>query len=317
MWARGWPSHSRAVAQPVSLERAVMRYCREQGQAATETMLSMMFMLMMIFGSVQLCWWSANKYLANLAAFGAARTAMVGGPQNEQMMAARQIFNARGSGGGPRLVSMPRTYGGGGGSGGGGMFNSILNGLLQGLSGPLNMFIVPLQAQVGLTGGFGSVLSGSASNMLFQLGLPTNLGSIVGGLIDGALGSLGNLFGGGGAGRQRDGVAYIVSARGGLPIQDGVRVVGWSHVAIQPNVAESGDNAGGYYGGFAGFSGPGGLGGLLGGLSQLFGPGGLNINQLMQNATSSLQQMLSQPLLPPSFFPGASTGGTAPVQPGP
>lgn len=277
----------------------------------------MMFMLMMIFGSVQLCWWSMNKYLANLAAFGAARTAMVGGPQNEQMIAARQLYNARGTGGGPRLVSMSRTYGGsGGGGGGGGMFNNLLNGLLQGLRGPLNMFIVPLQAQ-SIGGGFGGLLSsGSANNLLFQLGLPTNLGSIVGGMIDGALGSLGNIFGGGGAGRQRDGVAYIVSARGGLPIQDGVRVVGWSHVVIQPNVAESGDNAGGYYGGFAGFSGLGGLGGLLGNISQLLGPGGININQLMQNATSSLQQLLTRPLVPPSLLP-PSAGGAAPVQPSP
>lgn len=292
------------------------KHC-QKGQAATETMLSMMFMLMMIFGSVQLCWWSANKYLANLAAFGAARTAMVGGPQNEQMIAARQLFNARGNGGGgPRLVSMSRTYGGsGGGGGGGGMFNNILNGLLQGLRGPLNMFIVPLHAQ-GFIGGFGGLLSsGSTNNLLFQLGLPTNLGGMLGGLIDGALGNLSSLFGGGGAGRQRDGVAYIVTARGGLPIQDGVRVVGWSHVVLQPNVAESGDNAGGYYGGFAGFSGLGGLGGLFGNLSQMFGPGGININQLMQNATSSLQQMLTRPLVPSSLFP--SPGGSAPVQPSP
>jgi hypothetical protein len=294
-----------------------MRLRREQGQAATETMLSMMFMLMMIFGSVQLCWWSMNKYLANLAAFGAARTAMVGGPQNEQMIAARQIYNARGTGPGPRLVPMSRTYGGGGGSGGGGggLLNNLLNGVLQGLRGPLNLIVVPLQAQLGLGSLTGGSLSSDAGGLLFQLGLPTNLGSMLGGMIDNALGNLTGLFGGG-VSRQREGLAYILSARGGLPIQDGVRVVGWTHVVIQPSIGESGDNAGGYYGGFAGFSGLGGLGGLFGGISQLLGPGGLNINQLMQNATSSLQQLLTRPLVPPSLLP-PNTGGAAPVQPSP
>lgn len=285
-----------------------MRLRRQQGQAATETMLSMMFMLMMIFGSVQLCWWSMNKYLANLAAFGAARTAMVGGPANEQMLAARQLYNARGNGPGPRIVSMARTYGGGGGGGGGlgGMFNGLLNQLLQGLQGPLNLFVVPLQAQ------FGGLMSGlgpgsGVGNMLFQLGLPTNLTSI---LQNGIGGMMSSLFGGGGRGRERTGVAYIVTARGGLPIQDGVRVVGWSHVVIQPNVPESGDNAGGYYGAGGGFGALGGLGGLLGGLGNMLnsvtqilgGGGGPNINQMILQATTQLQHL---------FEPGGSAGGAA------
>jgi hypothetical protein len=49
----------------------------QRGQAATETIIMMMFLLLMIFGLVHLCMLMSVKYLVNYSAFTAARTAMV------------------------------------------------------------------------------------------------------------------------------------------------------------------------------------------------------------------------------------------------
>ena len=48
-----------------------------RGQAATETMIMMMFLLLMIFGLVHLCMLMSVKFMVNNAAFSAARTAMI------------------------------------------------------------------------------------------------------------------------------------------------------------------------------------------------------------------------------------------------
>jgi hypothetical protein len=57
-----------------------MRRARaERGQAATETMLVMSFLLLLIYGTITLCLFMTTKQMADLAAFGAARTTMVRG----------------------------------------------------------------------------------------------------------------------------------------------------------------------------------------------------------------------------------------------
>jgi hypothetical protein len=50
---------------------------KEDGQAATETMLVMMFLMLMIFGAVHLSMFAVTKYMVNYSAFAAARTVMV------------------------------------------------------------------------------------------------------------------------------------------------------------------------------------------------------------------------------------------------
>lgn len=48
-----------------------------RGQAATETMIMMIFLLLMIFGLVNLCMLMTVKYMVDFSAFAAARSAMV------------------------------------------------------------------------------------------------------------------------------------------------------------------------------------------------------------------------------------------------
>lgn len=48
-----------------------------RGQAATEMMIMMLFLLVMIFGLIHLCMLMSVKFMVNNAAFSAARTAMV------------------------------------------------------------------------------------------------------------------------------------------------------------------------------------------------------------------------------------------------
>ncbi len=48
-----------------------------RGQAATETIIMMMFLLLMTFGLIHLCMLMTVKYMVNFAAFAAARSAMV------------------------------------------------------------------------------------------------------------------------------------------------------------------------------------------------------------------------------------------------
>lgn len=50
-----------------------------RGQAATETMIMMMFLFLMIFGLIHMSMLAATKYMVNFAAFSAARTIMVRG----------------------------------------------------------------------------------------------------------------------------------------------------------------------------------------------------------------------------------------------
>jgi hypothetical protein len=49
----------------------------QRGQAATETIIMMVFLLLMIFGLIHLCMLMSVKYMVNFSAFAAARTAMV------------------------------------------------------------------------------------------------------------------------------------------------------------------------------------------------------------------------------------------------
>ena len=65
----------------------------QAGQATTETLLTMSFLFLMLFGFVHLSMFAATKYLVNLAAFSAARTAMVAG--NEQQAADGVLDNLR------------------------------------------------------------------------------------------------------------------------------------------------------------------------------------------------------------------------------
>ena len=51
-----------------------------RGQALVETMVMMSFILLLIFGFVQMTMLMATKYVTNYAAFAAARTAMVSDP---------------------------------------------------------------------------------------------------------------------------------------------------------------------------------------------------------------------------------------------
>ncbi len=53
------------------------RACNRRGQAATETIIMMMFLLLMIFGLIHLCMLMTVKYMVNFSAFAAARTATV------------------------------------------------------------------------------------------------------------------------------------------------------------------------------------------------------------------------------------------------
>jgi hypothetical protein len=56
-----------------------MRTANARGQAATETMIVMMFLLLMIFGAIHMAMFAATKYMVDYAAFTAARTVLVQG----------------------------------------------------------------------------------------------------------------------------------------------------------------------------------------------------------------------------------------------
>ncbi len=283
------------------------------GQAATETMLTMSFLMLLIFATVQLTWWSNFKYGANLGAFAAQRTAMVGGTPSDQLIAARQVVNVRERRRPgqttmqlrlPPLVPMTRTIRGGGG-GLPGLPTGLLNNLLPTFNNLLNVFqripgLIPPTApdRGGASTGAGGASGGSNASTANVLGGIGGLGGVIGSLpinsgflngIGSMLGNtLNNLLGGfGGSSRTRRGLGYVINAAGGYPIQDGVRLVGWSHVTEQPLIGESGDNAGGFFGGFGGFS--WGLGGLLGGL-----PGVPGMPPLPPGALQNLQHVLNQ-----------------------
>lgn len=50
-----------------------------RGQATTETLLTLMFVCLLVFGLVQFCLLGATRHVVDLAAFSAARTSMVRG----------------------------------------------------------------------------------------------------------------------------------------------------------------------------------------------------------------------------------------------
>lgn len=54
-------------------------FAQTRGQAMTETMIVMSFLLLMVFGFVHFAMLTATKSIVNLAAFSAARAAMVNG----------------------------------------------------------------------------------------------------------------------------------------------------------------------------------------------------------------------------------------------
>lgn len=56
---------------------------REDGQSATETMIMMGFLSLLIFGFIHMCMLATTKYLVNFAAFSVARAEMVGGSRQE------------------------------------------------------------------------------------------------------------------------------------------------------------------------------------------------------------------------------------------
>ena len=64
-----------------------------RGQATTETMIMMIFVVLLIFGFVHMTMLIATKYMVNYAAFAAARTGTVGG--NTSTAAAEVIQNLR------------------------------------------------------------------------------------------------------------------------------------------------------------------------------------------------------------------------------
>jgi hypothetical protein len=55
------------------------RPSRERGQAATETMLMMFFLMLLVFGLVHMCMLLTTKSFVNYAAFSVARTHLIGG----------------------------------------------------------------------------------------------------------------------------------------------------------------------------------------------------------------------------------------------
>lgn len=65
----------------------------DAGQATTETMLMMSFLLLMIFGVVHMAMLMSTKAMVNYAAWTASRAAMVGG--NQQLAAMAVMDNLR------------------------------------------------------------------------------------------------------------------------------------------------------------------------------------------------------------------------------
>jgi hypothetical protein len=71
------------------------RPCTCRGQAATETLLSLMFLMLFIWGAVHMAAFAISKHIASYSAFYCARTAMVEGESSVSLfgnagLAARQ-----------------------------------------------------------------------------------------------------------------------------------------------------------------------------------------------------------------------------------
>lgn len=76
----------------------MVRYRSSAGQAMTETMMVMSFLLLMVFGFVHFSMLTATKSLVNLSAFTAARAAMVhgfdsGDPASPSYLAAASVLD--------------------------------------------------------------------------------------------------------------------------------------------------------------------------------------------------------------------------------
>ena len=67
----------------------VTRRRGNRGQATLETMMMMVFMLLIVFGLMHLTMFTVTRYMANYAAFAAARAAEVG---NDPESAARDVM---------------------------------------------------------------------------------------------------------------------------------------------------------------------------------------------------------------------------------
>ena len=140
-----------------------------RGQATTETMIMMMFLLLMIFGLVHMTMLVATKYVVNYAAYVAARTEMV-----------------RGDGFTGKTIAWTAAY-------------MVLSDNAHWWSSPLkNSPDIPLGSDVSMYG--------------------------------------------------REGLTVTYHVPFGLPIfnsidSGGVKIVGFSPVAVQPEIEEKGDNA--------------------------------------------------------------------------
>jgi hypothetical protein len=91
-----WPSQVRK--NPVSAASAGGGNMRTRrvghvGQATTETLMMMSFLLLLIFGFIQLSLLMATKYMVNYSAFAAARARMVGAGAIRQRVAAFGVMD--------------------------------------------------------------------------------------------------------------------------------------------------------------------------------------------------------------------------------
>lgn len=64
-----------------------------RGQATTETMMMMAFLMLLIFGFIHLSMLMATKYMVNYSAFAAARATMVGGGVAARQLAAFGVMD--------------------------------------------------------------------------------------------------------------------------------------------------------------------------------------------------------------------------------
>jgi Flp pilus assembly protein TadG len=67
-----------------------------RGQATTETMMMMVFLLMLVFGFMNFCMLVTTKYVVNYAAFAAARVYMVAGDSGRAQQAAEDVIRGVG-----------------------------------------------------------------------------------------------------------------------------------------------------------------------------------------------------------------------------
>jgi Flp pilus assembly protein TadG len=67
-----------------------------RGQAATETMMVMVFLLMLVFGFMNFCMLVTTKYVVNYAAFAAARAYMVNHDVGRAQQAADDVIRGVG-----------------------------------------------------------------------------------------------------------------------------------------------------------------------------------------------------------------------------